>query len=125
MQTLSTPVLLHLVTAVPAMLLGGAVLWRPKGTFIHKLLGRVWVVLMLITAVGSFGIKSAGQFSWIHILSTVTIVSIVAGLIAIRRGRRGTHQRCMQGAYAGLLIAFVFTLLPGRMIGQWVRQLFM
>lgn len=125
MQAMSTSVLLHIVTAVPAMLLGGAILWRPKGTFIHKLLGRIWVALMLVTAVGSFGIKSSGQFSWIHILSTVTIVSIVAGLIAIRRGRRRTHQRCMQGAYTGLIIAFVFTLLPGRILGQWARQLFL
>jgi uncharacterized membrane protein len=125
MQAMSTSVLLHIVVAVPAMLLGGVVLWRPKGTFIHKLLGRIWVALMLVTAVGSFGIKSSGQFSWIHILSTVTIVSIVAGLIAIRRGRRRTHQRCMQGAYTGLIVAFVFTLLPGRILGQWARQLFL
>ena len=26
------------------------------------------------------------------------------------------------GAYSGLMIAFVFTLLPGRLVGQWVRQ---
>ncbi|MBM3347696.1 MAG: DUF2306 domain-containing protein [Betaproteobacteria bacterium] len=117
----SNAILIHLFAAVPAMLLGAFVLLRPKGTVIHKLLGRLWIALMLITAVGSFGIKSDGQFSWIHILGVVTIVSIDAGLIGIRRGRRGTHQRCMQGAYSGLLIAFVFTLLPGRMVGQRVR----
>ena len=79
---------------------------------------------MLLTAVSSFGIKSDGRFSWIHILSVVTIVSIVAGVIAIRSGRREMHLRCMRGAYIGLLIAFLFTMAPGRLLGQWVRQMF-
>ena len=114
MPTLSPTILLHLIAAVPSMILGGVVLARPKGTIVHKLMGRVWIALMLVTAVGSFGIKSQGQFSWIHILSVVTIVSIVTGLIAIRNGRRELHLRCMRGAYIGLMIAFVFTMAPGR-----------
>ena len=124
MPTLSPTILLHLIAAVPSMILGGVVLARPKGTIVHKLMGRVWIALMLVTAVGSFGIKSQGQFSWIHILSVVTIVSIVTGLIAIRNGRRELHLRCMRGAYIGLMIAFVFTMAPGRLLGQWMRQLF-
>lgn len=124
MNSLSTAVIFHLVTATPAMLLGGFVLWRKKGTMLHRFLGRLWVALMLLTAVGSFGIKSSGQFSWIHILSMVTIVSIVAGLVAIRRRQREKHRRCMQGAYAGLMIAFIFTLAPSRLVGQWFRQFF-
>ena len=123
MQNLSTAVVFHLVTATPAMLLGAFVLWRKKGTVLHKFLGRLWVALMLMTAVGSFGIKSSGQFSWIHILSVVTIVSVIAGLIAIRGHRREMHRRCMRGAYSGLMIAFVFTLAPTRLVGQWMRQL--
>ena len=123
MSPLSTAVIFHLVTATPAMVLGGFVLWRKKGTMLHRFLGRLWVALMLLTAVGSFGIKSSGQFSWIHILSVVTIVSIVTGLVAIRRRKREQHRRCMQGAYTGLMIAFVFTLAPTRILGQWVRQL--
>ena len=123
MSPLSTAVIFHLVTATPAMVLGGFILWRKKGTMLHRFLGRLWVALMLLTAVGSFGIKSSGQFSWIHILSVVTIVSIVAGLVAIRRHKREQHRRCMQGAYTGLMIAFVFTLAPSRIVGQWVRQL--
>jgi uncharacterized membrane protein len=123
MTPLSAAVIFHLVTALPAMVLGAFVLWRKKGTFLHKFLGRLWVALMLMTAVGSFGIKSSGQFSWIHILSVVTIVSIVAGLAAIRRHQRERHRRCMQGAYIGLMIAFVFTLAPSRFLGQWMRQL--
>lgn len=124
MPAISTTVLLHIFTAVPSMILGGVVLARPKGTFAHKLMGRLWIALMLVTAVGSFGIKTDGQFSWIHILSVVTIVSIVAGVVAIRSGRRETHLRCMRGAYIGLMIAFAFTMAPGRLVGQWVRQLF-
>ena len=122
-QILPPSVLLHLFTAIPALLLGAFILSRRMGTFVHKLTGRLWVALMLVTAVSSFGIKSAGQFSWLHILSVVTVVSIVMALVAIRRGKRERHRRFMQGAYTGLAIAFVFTLVPGRLVGGWFRQL--
>jgi uncharacterized membrane protein len=123
MHALTPAILVHLATAIPAALLGAVILSRRKGTTVHKMLGRVWVVLMLVTAVGSFGIQTSGRLSWIHILSVVTIVSIVAALISIRRGNREAHRRSMQGAYGGLMIAFAFTLLPGRLMGQWLRQL--
>jgi uncharacterized membrane protein len=87
------------------------------------LLGRVWAGLILVTAAGSFFIRSNGAFSWIHILSVVTIVSVVWALVAIRRGRVGQHRRSMQGAYAGLMIAFAFTFLSNRLLGQWTRSL--
>jgi uncharacterized membrane protein len=122
-QSVPPILLIHLATVIPAAVLGAFILSRKKGTPVHKLLGRVWVALMLISATASFWIRSNGAFSWIHILSIVTIVSIVSALIAIRRGNVRRHRRFMQGAYTGLVIAFLFTFTPDRLLGQWARQL--
>ena len=114
-----TPIILvHLVTAVGALLFGGIALAAKKGSRLHKLAGRIWVMLMLTTALVSFGIRIHGSFSVIHILSVVTLLSVTAGLYAAARGRISAHRRGMRGAYVGLVIAGVFTLLPGRRLGD-------
>lgn len=114
-----TPIILvHLVTAAGALLFGGLALASRKGSNAHRLFGRVWVVLMLTTALVSFGIRKFGGFSVIHILSVVSILAVTASLYAAARGRIGAHRRGMRGAYVGLVIAGVFTLLPGRRLGD-------
>lgn len=44
---------IHASSAIAAFFIGAFVLWRRKGTGLHKALGRVWVVLMLVTATSS------------------------------------------------------------------------
>ena len=118
LDTAPVYVLVHMACAAASVLLGGYMLARPKGTSVHKVLGRIWAGLMLVTAVGSFQIQSGGRLSWIHLLSLVTIYFVCAGVVAARRGQIMRHRGCMQGAYSGLVIAGVFTLLPHRMLGQ-------
>lgn len=116
-----TPVILaHLFTAVGAIIIGGITLLLRKGTPTHRLFGRVWVALMLTTALASFGIQTSGHFSWIHLLSLLTLVSVSVSLYAIINGRVRRHERGMRSAYIGLAIAAVFTLLPGRRLGHLV-----
>jgi uncharacterized membrane protein len=63
---------LHLAAAALSLLLGAAVLIRRKGTPFHKVLGRIWVALMLAVAVSSFWILGIGKgsFSYIPILGS-------------------------------------------------------
>ncbi len=110
---------IHAFSAIAAALIGAFVLWRQKGTKLHKMLGRVWVVLMLITATSALfihEIRLIGPFSPIHLFSIFTYVSLSQGLYAIivkRDVRR--HRAEMQGAYLGaLMLAGAFTFLPGR-----------
>jgi uncharacterized membrane protein len=49
---------LHLATVLPALPLGAVVLLRRKGDLTHRLLGRVWTMLMLVAAASSFGLHS-------------------------------------------------------------------
>lgn len=133
-QSIPPIILLHLYTALLAVGVGIAVLVRPKGTPNHKFLGRLWVVLMLVVAFSSFGITeirdaAAGAegpraMSAIHILSVWTIIAIIAGLRAIRRGNRRAHKFWMIGTMIGLFGAGLGTLWPGRIIPTFVLSLF-
>ena len=59
-----TPVILiHLATAIASVVVGGAMFLMKKGTPQHRLSGRVWVVLMAVTALVSFAIQTRGHFT--------------------------------------------------------------
>lgn len=114
-----TPLIItHIATAAGALVFGGVTLALRKGTPVHRLFGRLWVVLMVSTALVSFGIRHTGHFSWIHLLSAWTLVALAASIYAVIRGNVRAHRRGMTSTYIGLAIAGAFTLLPGRRLGD-------
>lgn len=118
-----TPLIaVHAFGAALALTLGGYNLWRtPKGNRQHRLVGRVWVVAMYWTVVSSFFIKELdpGHFSWIHLLSVFTFVTLSLGLWAAMTGRVERHRGFMRGSYFGLAGAFVGAVaVPQRDIPQ-------
>ncbi|WP_430436277.1 DUF2306 domain-containing protein [Oceanibaculum nanhaiense] len=116
----SLAVQLHAWAAMAAFLLGLAVLFRRKGTPLHKAMGRIWVALMLAVSLSSFWIHELNQFmgfSWIHLLSILVLYSMTTAIFAIRRGNVRAHRIGMLSTFAGaLLIAGLFTLMPGRIM---------
>lgn len=122
----SLPIIIHLMTALPALVIGAAILWRRKGTAGHKLWGRIYAVLMLITATASLFIGAPGSgiggtgFSFIHIFTAMTYCSIPYAVWSARKGRIAAHRSAMQGLYVGLCIAGLFTLIPGRLLGNLI-----
>jgi uncharacterized membrane protein len=109
----------HLITVVPAVPLGALVLWAPKGNAAHKLLGRIWAALMMITAASSFWLQTLnGGLSFIHLFSVATLVSIPIAVWHARRGDTRRHLRAMRGVYAGLIAAGLFSVAPGRILGE-------
>lgn len=110
---------IHLSAAVAAMALGAYQLARPKGTGSHKQLGWTFVVLMFTVAISSLWIPSFLHFSWIHLFTLLTLVSLPLAIWRIRRGDVRAHAGAMKGLYlGGLVIAGIFTLLPGRLLGN-------
>jgi len=120
MHTTFTPiVLLHTFAALAAVVLGAGMFLARKGTFSHRVAGRGWVGLMLMTAISSFWIRSSGSFSWIHLLSVAVPLLLAAGVYFAITGRLMRHLRMMVGIYAlGLGVAGLFTLLPNRLLGR-------
>ena len=117
-------ILAHAAAAVSALVLGIVQLLGPKGTRGHRALGWVWVALMAFIAAGSFAIhtiRQFGPFSWIHLLSIVTLVTLVIGLAHARAGRIEAHRWTMISLFVGaLVIAGLFTLVPGRVMNHVV-----
>ncbi len=120
----SSVVQLHLLAAIVAFALGAYVLFRPKGTPIHKLLGRVWMALMATIALSSLLIPAsilpfAAGFSIIHVLSLWTLVSVCVAIWAARTGRIRQHRIWVGALYGGALIgAGAGALAPGRLISE-------
>jgi len=117
----------HLATITPAFLIGSYLLINRKGTSQHKLLGRIFMLLMLATASISLlmpanvGPRFFGHFGFIHLLSLLVLYLVPSAYFAARQGRIRRHRANMIGLYVGgMLVAGAFTLLPGRMLHQWL-----
>ncbi|HZG09804.1 MAG TPA: DUF2306 domain-containing protein [Allosphingosinicella sp.] len=108
----------HLFTVVPAVPLGAYVLWAPKGNATHKLLGRIWGGMMMVTAASSFWLQTlSGGLSFIHLFAVLTLVSIPLSVWQARRGNIRAHRNAVRGVYAGLIAAGLMAAAPGRFLG--------
>lgn len=108
---------LHIVCAVSALALGTAMFARRKGTRSHKLIGRLFLLLMLATATSAYFIRyiNDGSFSWIHIFIPVTFVAAFETVFYSRKGNLKGHRRAVTGLFFGaLLIPGAVSFLPGR-----------
>nr|WP_314076293.1 DUF2306 domain-containing protein [uncultured Roseococcus sp.] len=106
---------LHLILALVALGLVLAALAAPKRPGAHRILGRLAASALVLTAVTSFGLPAFGHFSALHILSTVTLLSVPYAVWLVRQGKVAAHRRIMLMNAGGLLVAGIFAaLLPGR-----------
>ena len=115
----------HLATVVPCFIIGTMLLLIRKGTKIHVNFGRIYMVLMLITASitllmpAQVGPRIFNHFGWIHSFSFLTIYSVPTAYWAIKRGDVKTHKRKMIILYFGaIIIAGGFTFVPGRYLHE-------
>ena len=78
----------HLFLALAALIIGSINLFSKKGTQRHKLIGWFWIIFMTYVAISSFWIKELndGVYSGIHLLSIITLLSLVSSIIAIKFG---------------------------------------
>lgn len=110
----------HAGIALMCLLLGGyQLLRRRKGDPIHRVVGWGWVVGMLFVAASSFAIRDLrdGRLSLLHVLSVVTLISLVLGILAARRGDMRGHRASMIGSWLGLVGAFIAAAaVPERLV---------
>ena len=111
---------IHAFSAMTAFALGVVQLAAPKGTLRHRALGWIWVVLLATIAISSFWIHTIrmfGPFSPIHLLSIFTLVTLPLAVLAAHRHRVPQHRNAMIAIFFGaLVIAGLFTLVPGRIM---------
>ena len=118
------PIPLHAIAAMLAIVLGGVQLYMNKGSLTHKLLGYIWVGLMLIVSVSSFfihEIKLWNIYSPIHLLSAWTIFSLGLAIYYVRISNIKRHKHVMIMIYGfALVLTGFFTFMPGRIMHQIV-----
>ncbi len=113
---------LHAFAAMGAFALGIAQFVAPKGTLPHRTVGWIWVGLMLIVAISSFWIhgkspRLAGPFGPIHLLSIMVLLLLPLALFFAHRHNARGHARTMIGIFiGGLVVAGLFTFIPGRLM---------
>jgi len=121
-------VFFHLATASAALVLGIVIMTRRKGTGSHRVLGWAWAAAMGSTAVASAFIRDYRMpnlfgYTPIHSLTLLVAVMLPLAIWFARSGRIPAHRRTMQGMFFGAcVVAGLFTLLPGRFLGQLVWQ---
>jgi uncharacterized membrane protein len=118
---------LHFVTVVPAFFLGAwQLLASRKGSSSHRLIGKIYLGLMAVTAGAAFFIPSFSSFSLgigplrlglIHLFIPLTVNGIWQTRRALRTGNIAAHKASMRGLYiGGLIIAGLLTFVPGRIM---------
>lgn len=118
---------LHLATVLPAFVLGAFQLFRRKGTPGHKVLGRIYMLLMLATGFitlimpAEVGPRVLNHFGFIHIFSFLAVFGVPLAYVAARRGYIRAHRFAMLSLYlGGILTAGAFAFSPGRMLHKWL-----
>jgi uncharacterized membrane protein len=117
----STIGLIHLVSAMVALVLGTMVLISKKGTQLHRFAGYGYVLSMLVLNGTAFGLYHLfGGIGPFHIAALVSLFTLMIGLIPMfLRSGKDTIRRHMLGMYysvAGLYAAFaseIVVRIPG------------
>lgn len=100
--------LFHFIMSLLALVAGTVVLLKAKGTLIHKRIGYVYVISMLLLNLSSFFIISFGGFSIFHFFAIISLLTIFGGMIpTIRKGKKwfGYHFYFMSWSVVGLYAA--------------------
>lgn len=115
-------IMLHVASVLPAIPLGAWLLLARKGTPRHKQLGKVWVALMVATAISAVFIGGIGHISWIHIFVPLTLHGAWKTVATARAGNMAAHKSHVVGMYlAALMVPGIAAFaLPGRLMNTLV-----
>ena len=97
----------HLLTVVPCIFIGAYVLLTKKGSYKHRLIGKIYLSLMFFTAIISLflpaqvGSQFLNHFGWIHLFSILTLYTVPTAIFAIKKGNIKYHKRKMLLLYFG------------------------
>ncbi len=116
----SPAIQLHAFAAMGALVIGSIQLAAAKGTLPHRIAGSIWVLLMFVVSASAFFIHQLriwGPWSPIHLLAIVTLAMLPVAVWRAHRHDVVRHRRAMLGLFFGaLIVAGLFTLLPGRIM---------
>ncbi len=112
--------IIHFIASLFALATGTWILSNLKGTSIHKTVGYVYFISMLIVCITSFmQYRLHGHFGFLHWMAVISTVSLLGGMIPIILKRPKNHIvfhfSFMYWSIIGLYCAFaaeIFTRIP-------------
>ena len=115
-------IVIHVSTVIPAIPLGAYLLLARKDTARHKQLGKLWIGLMVATALSALFIQTGGSFSWLHIFVPITLHAAWKTVATARKGDMKGHRSAILGLYVGALMipGVVALLAPYRLMNVLV-----
>ena len=109
---MSATAVFHTALGTLALGTGAVVLLRSKGGRWHRVVGRVYVVSMVVLCLSSFGLRGTTPafqgFGPFHVAAVVSLVTVSAGAWSAWRRRAGWlpwHYMWMAWSYIGLVMA--------------------
>lgn len=132
-----TPVIaVHLTASLAALAIGPVALWARRGHAariattqrprLHRAAGYAWVTLMLLSALSAlfirdFRLPNLWGYTPIHLFVPYTLGGLFLAFHRLFQRDPLGHRRYMLRLYFGACVgAGIFTLLPGRYLGQLV-----
>jgi uncharacterized membrane protein len=115
---------LHLAAVMPMVLIGTWLIFASrKGARPHRVMGYVYVALVLIAAVDALFVQVVAPrnflgLSFLHLAIPADIAALAGAVWAAWRGHVRLHRLLMQGLYAAILFTGALTVLPGRILYQ-------
>ena len=117
------PIPFHAMLAILAFFIGGLQLALPKGTSVHRFMGRAWVLSMGLVAMSGLLIPTAfpnlaiGPFGPIHALCILTLLGLVRLVQSAQSDEIAAHKR-MAGIlyFMALVVTGLATFAPGRVM---------
>jgi uncharacterized membrane protein len=110
----------HVFAAMGAFALGLVQFIFPKGTFPHRTIGWLWLTLMVIVSGSAFfihHIRLWGPWSPIHLIAIFTLLMLPLGVWHAHHHEVKKHRAAMISIFiGGLVIAGLFTFVPGRIM---------
>ena len=116
-NAMSTPIKIHLLTALGALALGAVLMGARKGRTFHRMGGWLWVSLVSVTAGATLFIQDMNHGSWslLHLFTAWTLLIMPLAVLAAKRHNVTRHRRQMMGLfYGGFAINLLIAFIPGR-----------
>jgi len=119
--------LVHVLTALLALLFGTLVVLTRKGTHRHRRIGRWYFAFMLaMNGTALLDYELYGRFGPFHWMALISLATVVAGYLAVRNRKaywKTRHAYLMSWSYVGLIAAAsaeVASRVPGWSFGPSV-----
>ena len=127
---LTPTIAVHMSLALSAVAIGPWVLWTRMSAItrhpLHRALGYAWVTCILGAAltglfIRDFRLPNLWGYTPIHLLIPLTCWSLYRTFRFLAAGNIIGHRKTMQQLYFwACIVTGIFTLLPGRFLGQLV-----